>query len=204
MSEPVTLAALGTVALAEGVKFLYGQAGEILKRWREHKATESARSEPAPEEPLEVHLPSAAFQGQLRDPRLNFTAVAQLERELRELRAKLADYAEEIDEVDPNDERLIGAVDGLRRAMEAVYGQPILFKGEQRPTSDVVVVGEAKVKEVLGYVAGLRAKEILTGSVTGRVDADKVGAGAEAVGLDVGIVGAQSQAAARDVEPGPS
>jgi hypothetical protein len=39
MPEPVTitLAVVGTAALKEGVKFLYGQAGELLKRWREKR-----------------------------------------------------------------------------------------------------------------------------------------------------------------------
>jgi hypothetical protein len=39
MPEPVTLtaASIGAVALTEGIKFLYGQAGELLKRWRERK-----------------------------------------------------------------------------------------------------------------------------------------------------------------------
>jgi hypothetical protein len=37
--DPITLAALGAVALSEGVKFLYGQAGELLKRRREQRAS---------------------------------------------------------------------------------------------------------------------------------------------------------------------
>jgi hypothetical protein len=81
-------------------------------------------------------------------------------------------------------------VDGLRRAMEAVYGQRIAFRGEPGLSSGTVVVGEAKVEEVLGYVAGLRAKRIISGSVTGRVKADRVGPGGQAVGVEAETIGA--------------
>jgi hypothetical protein len=139
-----------------------------------------------------VQLPSDAFDGQLQGPRLHLEAVERLEQELRDLRAAVADYAQGIDEVNPNDKQLLETVDGLRRAMEAVYGQRIVFKGEPGPSSGAVVVGEAKVKEVLGYVAGLRAKKIIAGSATGIVQTDKVVPGGEAVGVDVDTIGGHS------------
>ena len=37
MADPITLTLVGTVVLTEGIKFLYGQAGELIKRWRERK-----------------------------------------------------------------------------------------------------------------------------------------------------------------------
>lgn len=185
MSDPLTLAAVGAVALTEGIKFLYGQAGEALKRWRERKA---AGATPEVAEPVQIALPAAAFEGRLTEPRLHLEMVERLERDLRDLRAAVADYAQGIDEVDPADRALLEQVDGLRRAMEAVYGQRLTFKGEQRPPSEAGVVGEAKVEEVLGYVAGLRAKRIIGGSVTGRVEAGTVGPGGEAVGLEVDTV----------------
>ncbi len=201
MADPLTLAAVGAVALTEGIKFLYGQAGEALKRWQERKkanatATESSAAaeptatttEPAVAEPVQVELPSNVFDGQLKDPRLHLEAVERLEQDLRDLRAAVADYAQGIDDVDPNDEQLLQKVDALRQAMEAVYGQRIAFKGEPGPPSGAEIVGEAKVGEVLGYVAGLRAKRIVSGSVRGRVEADKVGPEGEAVGLEVDTI----------------
>jgi hypothetical protein len=189
MPDPLTLATVSAVALTEGIKFLYGQAGEALKRWGKRKLTKTATAEPTMAEPVSVQLPADAFDGQLREPRLHLDAVARLEQELRDLRAAVADYAQGIDEVDPNDKRLLEKVDGLRLAMEAVYGQRIVFKGEAGPSSGTAVVGEVKVKEVLGYVAGLRAKQIISGSATGRVETDKVGPGAQAVGLDAETIG---------------
>src|SRR5690349_16387636 len=103
MADPFTLTAVGAVALTEGIKFLYGQAGEALKRWRERKAAGKS----ADVEPADVQLPSDAFAGQLERPQLHFDAVGRLEQELRDLRAAVADYAQGIDEVDPNNEELL-------------------------------------------------------------------------------------------------
>lgn len=41
MPEPLTLAAVGGAVLAEGIRFLYGQATEAVKRWRERRDTVS-------------------------------------------------------------------------------------------------------------------------------------------------------------------
>jgi len=54
MSDPDTLSAavIGSAALTEGIKFLYRQAGEILKRWRER------RDKPREEQPLMTTAPA--------------------------------------------------------------------------------------------------------------------------------------------------
>jgi hypothetical protein len=38
MSEPVTFSVLGGWAALEGIKFLYGQAAEVLKAWRDRRS----------------------------------------------------------------------------------------------------------------------------------------------------------------------
>jgi hypothetical protein len=189
MADPLTLTAVGAVVLTEGIKFLYQQAGEALKWWRERK--DAGKS--ATIEPVEVELPSNAFDGQLEKPQLNLEAVQKLEPELRELRAAVADYADGIDKVDPRNEQLLQTADALRSAMEAVYGQRITFHGEPRAPSGPSAVGEANVDEVLGYVAGLRASKIIGGSATGRVTAKRVERGGQAVGLDVGTLGSDDR-----------
>ena len=50
MPDPVTLAAVGGFALTEGIKFLYGQAGEALKHWQERKKAKAAAAAEAVEE----------------------------------------------------------------------------------------------------------------------------------------------------------
>jgi hypothetical protein len=188
MADPLTLTAVGAVALTEGIKFLYGQAGEALKQWRERKAAGKA----AEVEPVDVQLPTDAFAGQLERPQLHLDAVGQLEQELRDLRAAVADYAQDIDEVDPSNNELLQTTDALRQAMEAVYRQRITFSGEPRPPSGPLAAGEANVDEVLGYVAGLRAKRLIGGSVAGRVTAKRVGPGGQAIGVEVDTIGPEA------------
>jgi hypothetical protein len=183
MGDPLTIGVVGAAALTEGIGFLYGQAGEALKRWRERKAAKEA----VKVEPVDVELP-AVFQGYLDEPRLDLEAVERLEPDLRDLRAAVAEYAQGIDELDPRDRELLETVDALRRAMEAVYRQRLVFKGEPTSPEDVQAVGEAKVEEVLGYVAGLRARRII-GSARGRVEVGKVGPGGQAVGLEADTIG---------------
>jgi hypothetical protein len=187
MADPVTLAAVSAVALTEGIKFLYGQAGEALKRWQEQKKAKIAAA--ATPQPVPVTLPATAFEGQLKNPQLHLEAVERLEPDLRDLRAAVLSYVEGIDDVNPRDEQLLLKIHALRQAMEAVYGQRIAFIGEPGSPSGAEVIGEAKVGEVLGYVAGLRAKRIVAGSVSSRLEADKVGPEGQAVGLDVDTIG---------------
>lgn len=173
MAEPITLAALGTVALSEGVKFLYGQAGEMLKRRRERKAA--------------AELPSNLFETPPGDLNMDLARAEELEPELRELRQALAEYGQGIDDVDPANRQVVELVDALRQTLEAVYGQPIVFKGEQRQGRGVDLTGEATVTNVRGYVAGLRARHLRSGQATGRVRAESVEG--QVIGLDVSDAG---------------
>src|SRR5947209_12525557 len=118
MPEPITLAVVGAVALTEGVKFLYGQAGDILKRWRERRdAANKAEGEaskdvtqPEAKEPVEVKLPEV-FEGQLSSPAIHYDAVEKLQEPMDELCDKLSGYAEGRKKVDASDENLLQNVD---------------------------------------------------------------------------------------------
>ena len=44
--DPLTLSAIGGTILVEGIKFLYGQAGELLKSWRERRQKGDAAEPP--------------------------------------------------------------------------------------------------------------------------------------------------------------
>jgi hypothetical protein len=194
MPEPLTLAVVGTVALTEGIKFLYGQAGEILKRWRERREKKSEPTTQAEQtEAVNVILPEV-FEGKLSNPVIHFDALQETEEQLRELRKDLADYADGIEPVDSGNERLLQQVDALRQLLEAVYQQHLTFKGEQRPTSGPVVHGKIDVKQVAGYVAAVRAHVILSGTTTGEAKVERVEVGGSVVGVDINAIG---------VRPGP-
>jgi hypothetical protein len=57
VADPVTLSVLGGLAATEGIKFLYSQASEVLKAWRERRRAKAAAAQEAesdPQQPLEV------------------------------------------------------------------------------------------------------------------------------------------------------
>lgn len=186
--EPFSLAALGAFTLTEGVKFLYGQAAEILKRRRERKkAAEEGR--PVPAATAVAIQDQGALEGELAPAMIDFEAVERLEEDLKVFSQRLGNYAGGIEEVDPADQELLRTVDALRRALEAIYQQRITFKGEDRPPSGPLVEARVDVGEVAGYAAAVRAEVIESGRVTGTLTAKEVEQGAEAVGVDVKRIG---------------
>jgi hypothetical protein len=187
--EPITLAAVGTVALTEGIRFLYTQAGEVLKRWREkHDAAESGVVPPDSTAPIDVELPEE-FEGQLSEPRIHFDILDQLEGDLRDTRRSLSGYAEDIEKVDNNDEDLLVRVDVLRRLLEAILQERITFKGENRSPSGPVVEGRIDVDQVAGYAAAVRARRITGGHVGAEAKSRRVESGGEFIGVDVDEIG---------------
>jgi hypothetical protein len=114
---------------------------------------------------------------------VDYQALERLGDDIKALRSVLDDYANDFQEPDPSDDELVAAADSLRRALEAVYSQRITFKGEQRPPTLPTVVGEAEVDEVVGEVAGVRARLIKSGRIRGTFKARRVGEGGKAAGV---------------------
>ena len=193
MADPITFtsAAIGAVALTEGIKFLYAQAGEILKRWR-NRRDKGAQKTDQPET-ITINLPKTAFEGNLPNARIRFDKVQHLENQLRQFRKDLADYADEIDKVDEADTHLLEKVDGLRNLLEAIYQQHITFKGEKRPPSGTpIVIGQVGSKEIAGQATGVEADEVVSGEVKGEVKADRIEEGGSATGVKVRTIGDKS------------
>lgn len=186
MTDPLTLSFLSASALTEGIKFLYAQATELLKRRyeRSNKAAE--------EEALQPGAPP--LEGWLEPLRADVIVLAELKPDLRELRRLLADYVDGISPTDPGDSALLERMDALRRILEAIYGQNITFRGEQRPVSGPVVEGVINVRAVAGHAAAVRANAI-TGSSTvrGEAYADEVQTGGEIIGVDIDRIGDHDQ-----------
>jgi hypothetical protein len=135
MVEPFSLTAVGVLALTEGVKFLYAQAGELLKYRRDRKQ--------APE----LRPPAGALAGSVEPVPPDDERLERLETEVREGRKALSDYVDGVDPIDPADPELGRRVDDLRRALEAIYGQRITFKGETREPSGPLVENEVRAAE---------------------------------------------------------
>jgi hypothetical protein len=182
--DPISVGAIGAVALTEGVKFLYAQAGEVLSRWRERRA-----GSPAPGAALRP--PAELIEGEVEPAEPDLDRVGAVEQELRDIRRSLAVYADDSDPepVDPADKPLLEQVDALRRLLEAVYGQRITFKGEAREPSGPLVEGEIDVEQVAGDAAAVRARVIESGEVKGIAKAKRVERGGRVSGVDADRIG---------------
>ncbi|MFF3227143.1 hypothetical protein ACFYV7_30400 [Nocardia suismassiliense] len=176
MEEILSLATLSTVALAESIKFLYDQAGELLLRRRRTRA--DSDTDPA----TDVETPPVVAEPE-QLPAPDMSQVERFEPELRALRNDLHEYVSGVDPVAPSDERLLQLVDALRRVLETVHGTPVVFAGEGRES--VQVRGSIEADQVAGYVAAVRA-ERATGTIEGHARVREVATGGEAIGVDLG------------------
>lgn len=182
--DPFSLAALATDALTAAIGFLFDQAGGILKRVRARKEGK----EPSPDVTAPSPEVDDIIAGKLQPLRVDFATAERLEDDIRALRRALSEYADGTYPVDAADTDVIEATDALRRALEAVYSQRLTFVGEDRPSSGPLVEGRADVDEIEGYVAGVRARVVQGGQISGSVRAKRVRAGGTAFGVDVDTV----------------
>ena len=166
MVDPsLSLAALGAVALAEGVKFLYGQATELLKRRRERrdaaKKDEAAEALPA--------APEGLLDGSLTVP--GDVAISDTDADqLIKLRSQLNVYADNLEPIRADDAELVKAADALRGLLEGVYGKRITFAGEpgRAPTGTPLDVAElAGVRQQAGAIIASGERAAAAGISTG-------------------------------------
>lgn len=184
MTDPFSAAALGGVALTEGIKFLYKQAGEVLARWRQRRDKGDTNVQDATLSP-----PDGLLNGTVEPVGPRDEYAERLEEGLREARKSLADYADGIEVPQPGDHLVTEQADALRRLLESVYGQRITFKGEQRPPSGPLVTGDIDVERVVGDAAAVRAKTISSGEITGSAKAKVVEAGGKLSGVEIDQIG---------------
>jgi hypothetical protein len=191
MTDPFTATAIAAVVMAEGIKFLYGQAGDLLKRWRDRKEKAATAAAAPDTRPEKVELPpNTAIQGSLTSPEINYEFLAEVEDRLRAERKALNDYADGTETPDPANRQLLARVDSLRMLLEGVYGQTITFVGEQRPpTGTPVALGVVRARIIRGNATGFEVDEMVSGSGTGIVESDEVAEGATATGMKVKKLG---------------
>jgi hypothetical protein len=182
MVEPITLGALSGVALTEGIKFLYAQAGEVLKGWRARGGGDVSVSS------IEA-VDAEIVEGDLQLATPDWDAVERLGGDLRVLRSQLADYIDGIEPVGPDDLALLETGEALRKMLEVIMRQRITFTGETRRASAPVIVGQADLDEVAGYAAAVRARLVERGEIHGRLQARRVEQGAKAIAVDIDQVG---------------
>jgi hypothetical protein len=178
MTDPLTLASLTAVSLSEAIKFLYGQAAELLRRRRERK------EESPPVVPAGLLDGTASFA--TVDERLLAAKLAAIQ----ELYGQLTVHAQGIADVDPADAALVGKAETLRSLLELVYGERITFVGERRDASGTRVDVTAQAQRVEGYLAALRVGTVGAGAdVRAATHVGDVGPGGQAVGIDADRIG---------------
>jgi hypothetical protein len=159
VTEPVSLAVLSAVALTEGIKFLYGQAGELLRRRSERKEAQAKGEGDPLGEPLAA--PSRELLAGDPGPLVADPVVLDgLAGELARLRTVLEPYALGHRPVSAGHAGLLDRVDALRRGLEAVYGRRLSFAGEDREPSGTRIDGVAEAQTVRGYVAGVSVEDV--------------------------------------------
>jgi hypothetical protein len=163
MADPLTLTALAAVGLTEGIKFLYGQASELLAANRERRRARLAGTA-ASDTATMPDLTSPDLDRPLPKPIADLTVVDAEEQRLARLAGALSPYA--LNQLDlPEDEREVRSTAGeLRTLLEAIYGQRITFKGERRDATGTRVVIDQRLGEHYGEAVGVDATTIGEGA----------------------------------------
>lgn len=156
MPDPVTFSALGGLAASGGINFLYGQAAELLKAWRERRSRIAA-GEAAPVQLVVPIMANQVLDGTPAEPVVDATVLDRENASLVRLLGALAPYAQGLADLDPDDAELAEQAGRVRAVLEAAYGQRFTFRGEQRdPTGTRVSVTQV-LGEVGGTVLGIEA-----------------------------------------------
>jgi hypothetical protein len=144
VTDPLSLAVLGGAAATEGIKFLYGQAAEVIKSWRARRKDR--------EQPLEVPIvENSVLDAQPTGTTVDPAVLERADTTMLKLWQHLAPYAQDLETVEDTDMELARAAGELRALLEAAYGQRFTFRGERREPTGTRV----SVEQVLGTVAGL-------------------------------------------------
>jgi hypothetical protein len=194
MVEPISLGVIGGVALTEGVKFLYSQVGDWLKRRRDLKNADSLKNENQTL-PVTTTLPPA-LGGDRISSDVPFEYIDAKQSELVELRSALSNYADETLadetlEVDRTNVELLGIIDDLRKLAEEALGRRLTFVGEvgREPSGTAIVRGDVQVNEAIdANISGVDAEVVEGGSIHGTADV-KTARGGTVAGVKAGRVG---------------
>lgn len=144
MADPLALSVVGGWVALEGIKFLYGQAAEVLTGWRERRRD------------VPIHA-SEALDGVPEQRPLDAEVVAAQAKALGELAGSLAPYANGMLDIDLQDAALGERAGQVRAILEALYGQRLTLRGEDRDPTGTRVRVDQVLGEVEGDVIGVEA-----------------------------------------------
>jgi hypothetical protein len=185
MADPFTLAAVGAVLASEGVKFLYQQAGELLRWLRERK--EAGEGE-AGEAPVLARPPENVFTDASPGAVPDFAIADAAQERLIALQSTVTPYVQGYADLAEASQDALGAIGDLRRLLEGIYDTALTMRGEDRPAG-TVVTGRVAAREVLGDVIGVDIEDLRgVARVHGEVDVGTIEKGGTATGTHIGRI----------------
>ena len=130
--DGASLATVETAALTQGVAFLYGQAGELLRRRRQ--ARDHARDQPAgaTEALPSLRLPEDSFERAAGEPAAIPEILDKLAESLFQARRDVEGYIVGTADFGSGPEEGLEAADRLRHLIEDIYTAAVTFRGERR------------------------------------------------------------------------
>lgn len=121
-------------ALSDGVKFLYAQATELLRRRRSSsQAAQSAETR--------IRDVPHALDGPLQPVTPDKDALNAYAEQLTALRHAIVDYVEGLLPISAEDHELISNINNLRNLLEIILRQYLTFQGENRRTTGTPIAG---------------------------------------------------------------
>ncbi|ALV32234.1 hypothetical protein [Streptomyces sp. CdTB01] len=164
MPDPVTWGVLGGIAAKDGITFLYEQASELLKAWRERRQAVAAGATP-PEELTVPVVQNTVLDGEVIDPVADARLLDRESRVLVRLLGALSPYAQGQVDIEPADDELREHISRMRDVLEVVYGRRFTFRGEERDATGTSVHVNQVLGEVGGRVVGVDAEVAEGGTV---------------------------------------
>lgn len=153
--------------MTEGIKFLYAQASETLRRRREHED----------KDPQGVGTPSVELArpeiliGKFLSENINSDALDRLAEALRVSTEKLVAASQK--GITLQDAELSSDFNLVRRILEAVHGQTITFKGESRAPSGPVLINQMEIDDVVGSATGIIVVRMSRGRIASAVKSQR-------------------------------
>jgi hypothetical protein len=189
MADPFTLASVGSLVLSEGVKFLFSEAGDLLRRWRDRKASAPEEVGGRSVQTVALILPPALGDHPLSAD-VDLARVEPVAERLLQLRGVLSNYVDGTSEVDPEDHALLRTADDLRGLLEDLLGQRLTLAGEKRPASGTPIVHSMlRLGTVEGEATGVKVDTAKGGLIDSDASAQEVKKGGRLTGVRIGTLG---------------
>lgn len=177
--DPVLISTLGAVAFTESVKFLYGQAADLLRARRERRRANS--SDTKIEVAISDSAPLDANPGRLT---ADLATLERVHSELAEVGMELAPFAVGDAEISAQPTEVEELATQLRSLLEEVYSARLTFQGEDRVRTGVELTANMRIGKLRGSATGIEAERISgNSSLVSDQEIDEVTGGGTAIGI---------------------